>query len=185
MIYTLDELKAEFKRLGYIWPKFHAIGVRSKADAINQFDDYIYLVNGETMHIFTGTTNPGTYWHQNYDKAKGGVALLVPGQYVDAWILGKHRGMYEAWVQAKPVKVYRDGDKDNKSEKTEVIQSGIFGINWHRASEKWTSKLVDKFSAGCVVQNDPKNYAIFIDLSKKSGQKFFTGTILDEFTPQS
>jgi hypothetical protein len=43
------------------------------------------------------------------------------------------------------------------------------------------SKLVDKWSAGCQVFANSKDFAIFVDLSKKSGLKFFTYTLLEEF----
>ena len=38
--YTYAELEAEFTRLGYKWPKFHIIGVRSKANEKNKFDGF-------------------------------------------------------------------------------------------------------------------------------------------------
>lgn len=180
--YKYNELRAEFSRLNYVWPHFHLIGVRSKADIINKFDDKFYLINGTQMIEFEGTTNPGTYWHENFDPKKGGVALLKEGQWINCWTLGKHRGMYDAWVQAKPVTVYRDADKDGKSEKTSVTQNGIFGINVHRASENSISKFIDKWSAGCAVINAGARYMTeFIQKSKDSKLKFFTLTILDEF----
>jgi hypothetical protein len=181
MIYTYPQLRAEFKRLGYQWPFFHLIGVRSKADIVNKFDDKFYLIIGGQIKEYTGTTNPGTYWHENYDPKKGGVALLKEGQWLNCWTLGKHRGLYDAWTQVKPVTVYRDADKDGKSEKTEVTQNGLFGINIHRASENAISKLIDRWSAGCQVLAAGSDYKEFIQFSKDAGQKFFTYTLLDEF----
>lgn len=179
--YTQQELKDKFKEKGFIWPYFHLIGTRSKADKPNAFDDIFYLINGEEMHIYTGTTNPGVYWQYHFDLKKEGVAVLKPGQYVDKWTLGKHHGEYEAWTQALPVTVYRDADKDGKSEATSNEDTGIFGINIHRANEKWKSTVIDKWSAGCQVFNDPLEYAQFIALSHESAQKFFTYTLLEEF----
>jgi len=179
--YTTNELLNQFNKFNYAWYNFHLIGIRSKADAVDQFDDNFYLINGTQCKIYTGTTNPGLYWHKNFDKDKGGVAVLKPGQYINTWSLGLHRGMYTAWTQVKPVVVYRDADKDGKSEKTEVTQRGLFGINVHRASDKWISKVVDRWSAGCQVFNDPKQFEEFIAASKATGQKFFTYTLLDEF----
>ncbi len=180
--YTYAELQKEFQRLRYDWFHFHLIGIRSKADLLNQFDDKFYLIVGNDIYEYAGTTNPGTYWHQNYDTKKGGVALLKEGQWVNCWTLGKHRGLYDAWVQVKPVTVYRDADKDGKSEKTETTHKGLFGINVHRAAENWVSKQIDKWSAGCMVINVGARYLTeFIKLSKESGVKFFTVTVLDEF----
>lgn len=133
------------------------------------------------MNVYTGTTNPGVYWQNNFDSKKDGVAVLKPGQYVDRWILGLHHGDYQAWTQARPVTVYRDADKDGKSEATAKEDVGIFGINIHTSSHKWTSTVIDRWSAGCQVLNVPNQYREFIELSKESGLKLFTYTLLDEF----
>lgn len=179
--YTQQELALYFSRFGYIWPHFHLIGVRSKDDKPNAFDDLFYLIHGESMNVYTGTTNPGVYWQNHFDPKKEGVAVLKPGQYVDRWTLGLHHREYQAWTQARPVTVYRDADKDGKSEATANEDTGLFGINVHRANEKWKSTVIDKWSAGCQVLNDPLEFAQFIALSHESGQKFFTYTLLDEF----
>ena len=179
-IYTPTELRNEFTRLNYQWPNFHLIGVRSKADAVNEFDDRFFLIDGNNFYAYRGSTNPGVYWQNNFGKKKG-VAVLKPGQYIDGWILGKHRGMYTAWTQAIPLTVYRDADKDGKSERTEVTEKGLFGINIHRASQNNISKVIDKWSAGCQVMNNPAQFSQFILLSEHSGLKKFTYTLLEEF----
>lgn len=180
MNYSVNQLKEQFDKLGYQWPKFHLIGIRSKKDLPNQFDDKFYLISGDNCYVYTGTTNPGTYWLKN-PMQKIGAAVLAVGQHFECWKLGLHRGVYKAWVQAKPVTVYRDNDKDDKSENNGVSEKGLFGINVHRASEKWISKLIDRWSAGCQVLNNPAHYSQFIKLSEQSGQKLFTVTILSEF----
>lgn len=178
--YDQQQLITRFAQLGYQWPKFHLIGTRSKADVPDAFDDVFYLIDGIQMHVYTGTTNPGVYWQQNFGTKKG-VAVLKPGQYIDTWVLGLHHGDYTAWTQAKPLTVYRDGDKDGKSEAGPIEETGMFGINIHRAHEAHTSTVVAKWSAGCGVFNNPVEFNEFITLSKKTGQKFFTYTLLDEF----
>jgi len=181
--YLKGELKQRFQALGYIWAPFHLIGIRSKADLPNKFDDRLYLINeiGNGFVIDTTcTTNPGVHWLKNLLNPKG-AAVLKPGQYIDTWKLGKHKGLYEALVQAKPVIVYRDKDKDDKSEKTDVTESGFFGINIHRANANAISTIIDKWSAGCQVINDPKVYAEIIEACKQSGRKTFTYTLLEEW----
>src|SRR6478609_2752580 len=102
-IYPREELKARFEALGYKWLPFQLIGVRSKADVPNRFDDSFYLVD-ETdpakhkLWFTSCTTNPGLYWMQKVVNAKG-AAILKPDQYIDTWALGKHKGVYEALVQ--------------------------------------------------------------------------------------
>lgn len=181
--YNLKQLKNRFTQLNYKWLPFHLIGVRSKEDKINEFDDNLYLIEGETIVTYTGTTNPGVYWHQNFENKKG-VAVLKPGQYIDCWQLGKHRGIYTAWTQAKPVTVCRDNDKDNKSECNGVEEKGVFGINIHRSSENSISKWIDRWSAGCQVFNNITQYNAFIKASQNQvskGVKFFTYTLLEQF----
>lgn len=182
-IYTLKQLKDRLAKFNYQWLPFQLIGIRSKEDKINEFDDHLYLVDGDKLFIFTGTTNPGVYWHQNFDNKKG-VAVLKPGQYIDCWQLGKHRGIYTAWTQAKPVTVCRDNDKDNKSECNGVEEKGLFGINIHRSSENAISKWIDKWSAGCQVFSNGAQYKAFIEISQqkvKQGTKFFSYTLLEQF----
>ncbi len=49
--YSYKELEAKFAELGYQWPTLHVIGVRSKANEKNKFDDTFYLVNGPMMQL--------------------------------------------------------------------------------------------------------------------------------------
>jgi len=178
--YSYKELEAEFARLGYQWPTLHVIGVRSKANEKNKFDDTFYLVNGPMMQVFSGTTNPGTHWLKNLLNPKG-TAVLKPGQYIDAYQLGLHQGKYEALVQRKPVTVYRDGDKDDTAEEQGIEQTGLFGINIHRANASAISKLIDKWSAGCQVLNNPTEFNTMLAVCKASGRKEFTYSLLREF----
>ena len=178
--YTVEELKKEYTRLGYKWFNFHIVCIRSKADKPNEFDDLIGLVEADNITWFTGTTNPGTHWLKNLLNPKG-AALLKPNQYVDTWRLGMHQGKYEALVQTKNVTVYRDADKDLFAEETATIDTGLFGINIHRANPSVISKLIDKHSAGCMVLNNPLDFNFLIKRCKESKLKSFTMTLLKEF----
>lgn len=176
---TMLDLLEAFKKLHYEWPKFHLIGVRTSLDLPNQFDDLFYLVDGTNIYHMTGTTNPGRAWLKKPGRVEG-TAVLKSGQYINTWQLGLHRGMYKAWVQVKPVTVFRDNNLDEKSDETFIQQKGLFGINIHRAAEGWVSKFVDKWSAGCQVLNNPSEYRSFIKASEASGQHLFTYTLLKE-----
>jgi hypothetical protein len=177
---TIDELKYRFTRLGYKWDKFHFIGIRSKANAKNQYDDLFGVVNGDTLKWFDCTTNAGAYWLKNLLNPNG-CAVLVPKQYVDTWQLGLHKGKYKALVQAKMVDVYRDNDRDDLAEEQGKIERGFFGINIHKASDSVVSKLIDKWSAGCQVIPNAVDFREIIFLAEESKQKFFTYTLLNEF----
>lgn len=178
--YTIEELKARFGALGYTWYDFHLVGIRSKANLPNVFDDMIAVINGEKIQWFTCTTNPGTHWLKNLLDSKG-TAVLKPNQYVDTWSLGLHQKKYEALVQIKPVEVYRDKDLDIIAEETAITDKGLFGINIHRANETMISKFIDKWSAGCQVLNDPDDFKELIHECRISNKKQFTYTLLREF----
>ena len=178
--YTADELKAQFKKLGYAFPKFHIVGIRSQANLPNEFDDLIGVVSGNKVTWYTGTTNPGTHWLKSLMNPKG-TALLKPGQYTDSWKLGLHRGEYRALVQSRAVTVFRDKDIDAIAEETAVTDTGLFGINIHRANPRWTSKFIDKWSAGCQVLNNPADFKKLVEACEDSKLQTFTYTLLKEF----
>ena len=181
--YTIKDLQAKFKELGYKWFNFHLIGIRVKNYVANTFCDSFILYNGGQVYRFNGTTRPGSYYLLHLLNPKG-AAVLRPGQYVDTWALGLHRRQpdHMAWIQVKPLSVYRDGDLDLLPEEQGAIDTGYFGIDIHRSSKFTLSKLVDKYSAGCQVFADPEKFAIFVDQSQKSGLKLFTYTLLEEWT---
>lgn len=178
--YTIKELKKEFSSKGYKWVNFHIVGVRSKANAKNKFDDLIGIVDFDEIHWFSCTTNAGTHWLQSLLN-KLGTAMLVPKQYIETYKFGLHQGKYKALVQNRPVQVYRDNNKNDIAEEKGVIDTGYFGINIHRANPNIVSVLIDKWSAGCQVLNNPKDFAKLMDLCEKSGLTQFNYTLLNEF----
>ena len=113
-----------------------------------------------------------------------GTAILNPGQYVDAYQLGLHRGKYRALVQCKAVSVTRDYNRNAVLDfNNGRIAKGIFGINIHRASQVGTTFVVDKYSAGCQVFKNVKDFDFFIKLCELHrnyhGNKF-TYTLVDK-----
>ena len=121
----------------------------------NMFDDFInivYLSKGKWFwHRYEATTDPGSYWLQKPDY-KPCAIMAHPQQARGAWVLGKHRGKYEALVQWRPIELWRDGNKDNHLDYTGPKTKELVGINIHRASTRdGGSYYVDKWSAGCQV----------------------------------
>lgn len=179
--YLKADLELEFARLNYDWLNFHLIGIRSKEDKADSFDDLFVLVINNDLYYFSGTTNPGSYWLQNFfNPSFGGTALLVPGQYLSTWKLGTHHSL-PAFVQAKNVKIYRDSNKDLKSDKGGAISEGFFSINIHRANSSAISSIIGKWSAGCQVFNNYKNLDFVISQYDKLAQSSLTYTLLEEF----
>ena len=194
---TREKIQETIKRkTDYLWFEkgdynLNIVGVRNsdtKNEVTNRFDDKItlsYKVNGEwKFHCFDCTTDPGTHWVENIMR-KDGVAILKPGQYRGSHIIRKHQGRYEALGQDRPVKVYRDDNRDQWYNLYEsAVQEGLFGINIHRATKYAGKKStqVDKWSAGCQVIAANDDWKLFMKICRKSRDEWgnrFTYTLLE------
>ena len=189
--------KADFSKIlvdkGYVYfnkgkYNLNIIGVRKSGDKVtNNFDDfivveYIDMYGIKTREVFAATTDPGLSSIINPISSKG-CAILVPGQYRSCWKLGYHKGKYEAIVQYKPVKVYRDNNKDKVYDfDSKTIEEGIFGINIHKAGDN--STIVNGWSAGCQVLARRKDFDKLMKLAhyqiSQGHGKLFTYTLINE-----
>ena len=144
------------------------IGIRTNDMESNTFNDRIVVF---WKHPFSGvwelvnfhaTTDPGLYYRL-HPLNKMGTAVLKPGQYRGAYKIGLHHHK-PALVQHKPITVYRDNNKNNIIDTSgpDVIEdTGMFGINIHRANDNGMSVNVNKWSAGCqVVQNQLRYFMV-------------------------
>ena len=189
------DFKKLFEKKGYAYfdkgyYNLNIIGVRSNQNnkVTNRYDDCIVLDYntsvGHKRRIYSITTEPGLKTMKAPTNAKG-TAILAPGQYRGAYKIDKHLGKYNALCQRnKPVKVYRDNNKDDKYDyNPATIESGLFGINIHRSNEFWTRATVDGYSAGCQVFDDPEEFIYFMNIVKKSAEIYgnsFTYTLINE-----
>jgi hypothetical protein len=189
--YTRDQIENAVKSKGYVWFEgakdydLNIVGVRNSATGqkvTNAFDDCItvsYKLGGEwKSHCWMATTDPGKKGVMEYHNAAG-VARLVEGQYRGSHTLGLHQGKYEALKQQKPVKVYRDADKDLEYDENK-IQEGIFGINIHKAGAD--STYVENWSEGCQVFKKAAEFEDFMALCRKAAAihgKSFTYTLIE------
>lgn len=194
MNYSRIQIEKAVKAKGYKWFEtgdynLNIVGVRNCStnnQITNKFDDVITLSykidNIWYSHCWEATTDPGKHWAENLLDPNG-VAILVPGQYSGSHVIGMHQGKYEALKQAKPLKVYRDKDKDKEYDLIkENIKEGIYGINIHRASENGTSTQIDKWSAGCQVIANNKNFDKLMEVANESSGEWgnsFTYTLLE------
>lgn len=193
MAYTREQVENAVKAKGYVWFEdannkgfdLNIVGVRNSATGqkvTNVFDDHItvsYKENGvEKFHIWPATTDPGKKGVMEYHNANG-VARLVEGQYRGSHTLGLHQGKYEALKQQKPVKVYRDANRDMVFEENK-IQEGIFGINIHKAGAD--STYVENWSEGCQVFKKAADFEAFMTICRKAAAihgKSFTYTLIE------
>ena len=172
----------------YVKPyQLNIVGLRSKNTNANSFDDEIHVFyrteKGDwNYHSYKATTDPGTFWLNNPSYTQG-TAILAQGQYKDAYAIGLHRGKYEALRQVKPVTVIRDYNRDSLLDfNNGTQQTGVFGINIHRAESDGTTKYIDKYSAGCQVFQNAGDFNQFMDLCERHKSLYgntFTYTLID------
>jgi hypothetical protein len=141
------------------------IFVRSKEDTPNKYDDKVYLMKGyNCIKVSSCTTNSGSYGLLNFRKwnKKGTAVIKFDEWYYNTYRYGLHRGRMEALRQVKPMKYYRDGDKDLKTDEKGTIYQENAYTNIHFNSYKNKTKLltwtIGAWSVGCMVMNDANFY---------------------------
>jgi hypothetical protein len=192
-MYTKEQIESAVKGKGYVWFEdaaskgfdLNIVGVRNSATGnavTNVFDDTItvsYKDGGAwKFHQWQATTDPGKKGVMEYHNAAG-VARLVEGQYRGSHTLGLHQGKYEALKQQKPVKVYRDANRDMTYNEDKVAE-GIFGINIHKAGAD--STYVENWSEGCQVFKKAADFESFMTICRKAAAihgKSFTYTLIE------
>ena len=197
MSYTREQIETAVKAKGYKWFEsdnydVNIVGIRNastEGKVTNRFDDCITISYKDEagkwhFHCFEATTDPGSHWEKNLLN-KDGVAILKEGQYRGSHMIGLHQGKYEALKQKKPLKVYRDGDKDGTYDFIEEnVHEGIYGINIHRATARPGGKSVqvDKWSAGCQVIAASDDFKLFMEVVNKAAKIWgnsFTYTLIN------
>jgi len=189
--YNDKQLLAKVKSL----PSFKSIpegywilGVRSNEDAPNKYDDKFYIFMGEQfVMVLTGTTNPGTPILQGgflkYNKV-GAAIVKADEWYYDVWKYGLHMGKMPALKQVGNFIVFRDGDRDNKSEELGIpIKGSGYGINFHAATWdenfKGEQENIGNWSAGCQVCNNKQKHLAAVKMMKSQAK--VTYVLLNEF----
>jgi len=190
---SLNNIIKSAEKLGYNVDKrpnkLNIIGVRnSAATSQDKFDDllayFIYDNNGNLRgKVVPATTDPSTLFLKSPINIKG-AAILKSGQYKDAYELGLHRGKYEALVQAKPVTVIRDNDRNALINYFAQTQTGLYGINIHKSTKgKNNEDIIGIDSAGCQVFRNIPDFMDMMTLAKISRKNYgnsFTYTLIDQ-----
>ena len=189
------DIKKIMRKKGYAYftkglYNLNIVGIRkdNNKKITNKYDDILVVIyqtsKGWIKDYYNITTEPGDYYMRKQLGNPKGTAILVPGQYRGCWEIGKHNGKYTALVQKKPVKVYRDGNKDDIYDmEPETINNGLFGINIHRSNQRFTRDTVDMYSAGCQVFNDYNDFNKFMATCEEQHKRYgnsFTYTLIDE-----
>jgi hypothetical protein len=180
MNYTDQQLLDRLKAIGgKTTPnKYLIIGVQSKADAFDKFDDKFYVFLGDKfIKVLTGTTNAGKNALFNIGgkgNALGTAVWKTDEFYEDLYSYGLHKGKVPCLRQVAPIKYYRDNDGDEKAEEQGKLYEGIIYANFHGASHTYNPKKDDKiiktniggWSYACQVCNNMDEYEEVIELVK-------------------
>lgn len=156
---------------------FNLIGIRDeegiKADIIN---DQLGFFTEDELFLCPGTTDPGVYWTTSSERNKSGTFHLLEGFHENIWTFGRHKG-YDALVNdyryCKPTKGWRDSDYNFTRSQKDIVVCDYFGVNFHRMDKNIIAKLIGKYSAGCQVVQNPKDFDYILQKAKESGQKTF------------
>jgi hypothetical protein len=111
---------------------------------IDSWDDSIIFLSQEQEKTYLGTVDPGLYF-MNQPMNSDGTGRVEPG------VLWFKRGIhktYKALIQARPVVLMRDSNRDHEFGNEDKLHKGMFAINLHGASG---IDKVGRSSAGCVV----------------------------------
>ncbi|ABC27297.1 conserved hypothetical protein [Hahella chejuensis KCTC 2396] len=191
MAINYEQLRAAVRNQGHRFFEtgdynLNLVGVRAQDRHADTFNDLLcvaFQIQGQThCFSFPATTDPGVYWREHLANPAG-AAIVKPGQYPSVWALGKHQGKYEALVQRAPITVYRDANRDAYLQTGDKVETGLFGINCHRATDAGQSLRVDRWSAGCQVIADSADFDVLMALCRKAAGLYgnrFTYTLLDE-----
>ena len=187
----LPRVKSILRQKGFVLNtrpyELNIVGIRTRSVVPNRFDDEIHVFYKAkpfkwNYHIFKATTDPGTFWLENPMQPQG-TAILAQGQYANAYKIGLHLGKYKALVQVAPVTIMRDYDRNAKLDFFNGRKdTGLFGINIHRASAQGTTKFINKYSAGCQVFSGADDFNGFLEKCEHHSSLYgnrFTYTLLD------
>jgi hypothetical protein len=175
--FTREQIEKVVKSKGYKWFEngdydVNIVAIRNitTRKVTNLFDDWItisFKINGQwQFYEWMATTDPGTKAVKEFKNPKG-VARLIPNQYRGSHIIRLHNGKYEALGQEKPMKVWRDKNKDMTFDET-IIDEGVFGINIHRSNPTTESQYVENWSEGCMVFKKVKDFNQFMEICRKA-----------------
>lgn len=196
--------------------KMNIVGIRSKhkdnGTVTNKYDDYLwqFFKNDKDqweLYKFVVTTTPGfkpgTNQLHNGPSTNQGCAMMVYGQYVDAYSIGWHNSrdgvhkrkkngqLYAAHPCLKnaTVNVVRTAPgakryhtlNEIKEGKTKIMKAG--GINIHRSKYKGEGNRVGDYSHGCQVFKIYSQFEVFMNnnyMQRDKGMKKFTYTLIPQ-----
>ena len=185
---TISSLKNTVEKLNYKWfeDRPNIIGVRTKLEVPDVFNDLLAVVykedNIEKMKVFCITTEPGVFYQKDLLNSQG-CAIVEPGQWLDAYSIGFHKGYdgtkinpktqtpypsHRALLLTGHIMIKRDADKDGTAGNSGVVVKGDgTGCNIHGAMRADVTRTIGPWSAGCQVFAAWKEKETFMDICEK------------------
>lgn len=166
------------------------VDLTQNADAPDQWNDTISIIqftDGKPTftHLAQGTSEPGLSSTMSKQATRrGGVARIAIGFHKQKWRIGFHKSdkTHPALVQAAPITVHRDQNKDGKRTGDPVTMD-VMGLNWHSTRPGLTPVRVGNFSAGCIVGRDWNTHIDFMVKVRAEqmlfGTELYSGTVVD------
>jgi hypothetical protein len=176
---TYNEIKKMYELAGHRFFKgpynVNLWAIRNPSLQVNEWNDLLGVAyqdawGNEINLVHSGTTKPGLYWLKNKLGNINGTFILMPGQYLSCFMLGKH-GKYDALVQnGMPFKGWRDNDKDGEFDFSGPIYTDVRGLNMHTESLLNETEKVGAYSAGCMVREFDREHFMVMELLKRSAE---------------
>lgn len=188
--YTDSELLSRVQKLKSfikIPEMYWILGIRSKSDLFDVFDDKFYLFKGEQfIMVMSGTTNPGKSGLLNPEKYNDrGVAVVTADKwYYNVWTRGLHNGKVIAYKQTGGFDLIRDNNRNQKSGDSGTSSEEFNrGINFHPSDYNLDSKTkktnIGSWSVGCQVVNDIPKYRELMNITRL--QSVMSYCLINEF----
>ena len=142
--------RAQYEKLGLQFPKKGLIGLRQSQTFTDLLSDYCLIIkDSKCIDILPWTTKPGKPGVLNFLKYnKAGVGCLIENE-PHVWLWSTEPNKYGAAMgkQYETIRVYRDGNKDNKLDKNIIEVAPVDKTFQLHAMD--TKKFVGWWSLGC------------------------------------
>ena len=138
-------------------------------------------------HQSQATSEPGlSATKSKRAESLGGVARITIGFQKECWVEGYHKGNpnHPALIQAKPITVHRDKNKDGKRT-GDIITTDVKGLNQHGTKPNLVPLRVSEFSYACLVRRLWANHLDFMRLVYADPRRspinkfYFSSTVAD------
>lgn len=172
----LDFFREIFLKHGatYVPEGVNILGIVDEAKP-GRYNDFTFAaVNGQLMDLGECTWEPGLHF-AGKPMVPEGTAHLCRGWQPDVWMLGKHgvgilgweHFALVNWGNVRPVRYYRDGNRNSliDSDECQVVE-GVIATNFHRGdngTQKGFPDEIGAYSAGCPNVRYWNTHQMFMD----------------------